>query len=328
MPVYNAQKHLRAAIESILDQDFHDFEFLIINDGSSDDSENIILSYEDSRIRYVKNHTNLRLIATLNKGFDLAKGRYIARMDADDISLPNRFTEQVKFMDSNPDVVVCGTWFQSMGDSNSVVKYPNDDTGIKLMALYQCPFCHPTVMLRTATLRNNNLKYSSEFPHAEDYEFWLRLSQVGELTNLNQVLFKYRQHAESISRVESETQIRLSLDIRKSFFEAVGWKASDQELDLFRKANYRHHNLGTDELRVIKGTISGLLDANAKSAFMNQDRMTSILHNLWFNLCNNHAWHGMRTFRIYRELRMNGSENISPTSMLKFLVKCALKSGK
>lgn len=328
MPVFNAEKHLKEAIDSILNQDFTDFEFLIINDGSSDGSESIILSYDDSRIRYVKNETNLRLIATLNKGFDLARGKYIARMDADDISLPNRFTEQVKFMDGNPEVVVCGTWFQSMGDSNSVVKYPNDDTGIKFMALYQCPFCHPSVMLRTDALRDNQLKYSSEFPHAEDYEFWLRMSHVGKLTNLDQVLFQYRQHSESISRVESETQVRLSVEIRRSFFEVTGVKPSDQELDLFRKANYRHDDLALDELQVIQGTISCLLKANTESGFMNQDKLKSIVQNLWFNLCYNHAWHGMRAFRIYKGLKMYDSEYVTPTSILKFLVKCALRAGK
>ena len=108
MPVYNGEKYLQQAIESILKQTFTDFEFLIINDGSTDNSENIILSYDDSRIRYIKNEENLRLIRTLNKGIELAKGKYIARMDCDDISLPYRFEKQLKEFQNNPhlDMVV------------------------------------------------------------------------------------------------------------------------------------------------------------------------------------------------------------------------------
>ena len=115
MPVYNGEMYLREAIDSILHQTFTDFEFLIINDGSTDNSETIILSYDDSRIRYEKNDSNLKLIATLNKGIELAKGKYIVRMDADDISIPDRIEKQVAFLEKNPDVGICGSWFTAFG---------------------------------------------------------------------------------------------------------------------------------------------------------------------------------------------------------------------
>ena len=112
MPVYNGEKYLKEAITSILLQTFDDFEFLIINDGSSDASVDIIQSFRDPRIRLVHNDTNIGLIATLNKGLKLAHGKYVARMDQDDISLPRRLEKQTYFMDNNPDVGVCGTWIK------------------------------------------------------------------------------------------------------------------------------------------------------------------------------------------------------------------------
>ena len=106
LPVYNAERFLREAIDSVLKQTFVDFEFIILNDGSTDKTEDIILSYKDPRIRYVKNEKNLKLIKTLNKGVDMARGKYIARMDADDISLPERFEKEVAYLEAHPDVAV------------------------------------------------------------------------------------------------------------------------------------------------------------------------------------------------------------------------------
>ena len=115
MPAYNAEKYINEAIDSILAQTFTDFEFIIIDDGSTDSTCAIVESYSDSRIRFFKNEHNLGVAATLNRGLDLARGEYIARMDADDISLPTRFEKQAAYMDSHPDVVVCGTGVECFG---------------------------------------------------------------------------------------------------------------------------------------------------------------------------------------------------------------------
>ena len=109
MPVYNGEKYLRESIDSILNQTYTDYEFIIVNDGSNDKTEEIILSYNDNRIRYIKNEKNLQIVKSLNRGIELAKGRYIARMDADDISLPRRFEKQITFMENNLEIGVCGT---------------------------------------------------------------------------------------------------------------------------------------------------------------------------------------------------------------------------
>ena len=118
MPVYNGEKYLKESIESILKQTFRDFEFLIINDTSTDESEKIIRSFKDSRIKLIKNEKNIGLTKSLNKGLDLAKGEYMARMDADDISLPKRLEIQVAFMDKNPKIGVIGAWAKVIGESN------------------------------------------------------------------------------------------------------------------------------------------------------------------------------------------------------------------
>ena len=140
MPVYNAQQYLREAIDSVLDQTFSDFEFIIFDDGSTHESLKIIQSYQDLRIRLISGKGNRKLVPPLNEAMQMAKGKYLARMDSDDISLSNRFEEQVAFMEKNPDIDVCGTFFRTIGGRVNLSKvYPIFDLEIKLAMLFYCP---------------------------------------------------------------------------------------------------------------------------------------------------------------------------------------------
>ena len=153
MPVYNAAPYLREAIDSILNQTYSDFEFLIINDGSTDETESIINSYNDPRIVYLKNETNIKLISTLNKGIELAKGKYIVRMDGDDISLPTRIELQVQFMENNESVGLGGTFIRSFGGAiEGKVGYSTTHEEIKFKLLFDTHFPHPTAIIRKQIL--------------------------------------------------------------------------------------------------------------------------------------------------------------------------------
>ena len=155
MPVYNAEKYLREAIESILSQTFKNFEFLIINDGSTDKSKDAILSYNDPRIIYSENSKNLGIAKTLNKGMNLARGNYIARMDGDDISHPDRLQEQIEFMDDNRHVGVCGTWLQTINNNKEEIwKSPIAHEEIRSLMLFHDAIYHPTVVIRRDIIKN------------------------------------------------------------------------------------------------------------------------------------------------------------------------------
>src|SRR5690606_5902322 len=151
LPAYNAELYLREAIDSVLTQTFNDFELIVLNDGSIDQTENIILSYDDSRIIYVKNEQNLGLIGTLNKGMALAKGKYIARMDADDICFPERFEKQVAFLENNKEYIICGTSayrFHNDILDRKAFNVPLSDESIRVRLLFNSGFIHPSVMFR------------------------------------------------------------------------------------------------------------------------------------------------------------------------------------
>jgi glycosyltransferase involved in cell wall biosynthesis len=213
MPVYNSDKYLAEAIDSILNQTYSDFEFIIVNDGSDDDSEQIILSYKDSRINYLKNQENLGIVASLNIGIDVAKGKYIVRMDSDDISLLNRLQIQINFMDENPNIGVCGGFIKLFGNEDSVWKVPLENEEIKATLLFENAFCHPATIIRTSLLKDNKLKYRFTYPHKEDYDLWYRMQDYTDFANIDQIVLYYRYEGQNITIKNKATKQQRARDI-------------------------------------------------------------------------------------------------------------------
>lgn len=200
MPVFNGEKHLLEAIESILGQTYKDFELFIINDGSTDSTEQIILGIKDERIRYVKNERNIGLSNTLNKGLSLIDHAYIARMDADDIAFPTRFEEQVKFLDTHPGHILCGTQIEYFGDASILSDFPVHDEDIRIQMLFNNCISHPTVMLRAAAFKDNKLFYDPSVPFPlDDYELWIRAKEYGKFHVLPERLLRYRLQGQNYS---------------------------------------------------------------------------------------------------------------------------------
>lgn len=201
MSVYNGEKYLKEAIESILSQSYKDFEFIIINDGSTDNSLNIINEYKqkDPRIKVISRE-NKGLIESLNEGVKMAEGEYIARMDADDVSLSNRLEKQLKYAQEGG-FVVCGTWAEGM-------VYPPNFDQIKRFTLLHNPFIHPTVMFRKDVFKKVG-GYRKFFKHIEDYELWTRIVFKYKTGNIPEVLLKYRVHEEQITK-KNNVRMRLT----------------------------------------------------------------------------------------------------------------------
>lgn len=199
MPVYNAEEYIAEAIESILTQTFTDFEFIIINDGSTDRSEEIILTFNDPKIKYLKNTQNLGLVETLNFGIKMAMGIYIARMDADDISFPERLGNQVVFMDQNPKIGAMGSAYEIFGDVTKTYSPPTDPILAYTHLSFNSAIGHPTSIIRKSVLDKNNIQYESKFEYAADYAFWIRISQVANITSSKEPLLHYRWHKSNMS---------------------------------------------------------------------------------------------------------------------------------
>jgi glycosyltransferase involved in cell wall biosynthesis len=203
LPVYNCPTYVGVAIESILNQKFENFEFLIIDDGSTDDTPQILKKYSDSRIRHIR-HENKGLAGTLNVGINLARGKYIARQDQDDISLPERLSSQFAYMEEHPECGLLGTWAQIMEENRLVQRFhrhPVDPYEIKYFLMFNNPFVHSSVMIRKSVLEQvGGYSTDPERQPPEDYELWSRISRVSGVANLSKIFLHYREIPTSMSR--------------------------------------------------------------------------------------------------------------------------------
>ncbi|QWU15228.1 Glycosyltransferase involved in cell wall bisynthesis [Paenibacillus sophorae] len=233
MPVYNASRFLEQAVESILQQSYTDFELIVINDGSTDNSLEILERYSDPRIKLIHNGSNSGIVSSLNCGLNAASGAYIARMDADDYSLPDRFKAQIQFMDLHPDIGVCGTQYRIMdsprfGVSNTTL--PCDPDIVACSLLINCCLAHPTVVMRRRVLDQlHGWPYDPNYQYAEDYHLWARLSAITRIANLNQCYLHYRYHDQQLSRTKSLEQIWQADRIRLDLLNGMGIDPTPEE---------------------------------------------------------------------------------------------------
>lgn len=216
MPAYNASPYIGKAIESILSQTFADFEFLIVNDGSKDNTLEIIQSYNDPRIKLI-NQQNKGLIDTLNESIKIAEGKYIARMDADDICLPHRLQTEYDFLEQNPDYVLVGSDVDIIDkDGNFLLKlipvgYEHEEIAAKVDE--KCPFNHPSVMFRKQAVIDAGY-YPKNALSFEDHLLWKEMLMVGKVKNLNQTLVQYRFNPESVT-IDEKWRGKEFVEIRK-----------------------------------------------------------------------------------------------------------------
>lgn len=306
MPVYNAEKYVGEAIQSILNQTFTDFEFLIINDGSTDSSLDIILSYTDSRIKVFNSNLNYGHVYHLNCGIEIAKGEYIARMDADDISLLNRLEKQVAFMDENPDIGVCGTWYEIIGGQDSV-KHSIDDVNIRLDLLTHSALGHPTVILRTQILIQFNLRYDPLWVPAEDYWFWIELSRHCKLANLPHILLQYRtHHAQISSRCRHDQRQKVELIRNRQIEILLNRKLTAEEKNyhrlLLQEQEINDIDIDIDYFVNLKFWVNTLVAANLSSERYSSTKISSILTS---------KLNGVYRSLYFKQIRMNRFYSLS-----------------
>lgn len=285
MSVYNAEKYLAEAIESILTQTYTNFEFIIINDGSTDSSLEIIQNYmkKDERIVLISRE-NKGLPFSLNEGIEKAKGKYIARMDADDISLPTRFEDQLSFMNNNLDIGICGTWIEVFGENTKtkILKHSLEHNEMKTRLLFSVCFAHPTVMIRKEILDENSLKYNLNYVNAQDYELWSNISEVTKMANIPKVLLKYRVSENSITTItdikKSELRYKLLSDVFNKYINQLGIKNIEKE-------NRLHFTIGLNEriakeninLEFLNRYLKKILEANKRKKVFHQKHLEQYL---------------------------------------------------
>lgn len=288
LPAYNAEDYISGSMESILNQTFEDYEFLIVNDGSIDRSKERIMSYQDKRIKYFENKSNQGLIKTLNKALYLAKGEYIARMDADDLCDCSRFQKQLDFFRQDKEVSILGT-NQYIVDSEDVISHPLVNEENRIHLLLEPVVGHSSVMMKTKPLLINRLYYDKYALHAEDYKLWVDSSLCGlSIKNIREPLCGYRKHNNQISRTQGHVQKLVANQIRlgyaKYFFNnVVQGREKEYLLLLLGSSLFCDKKL----MENVEYIYNCLLRENSRSRCFEQNFFESFFTQRFFNLKNN-----------------------------------------
>lgn len=280
MSVYNTkEEYLRQSIESILQQSFTDYEFIIFNDCSNEKTSKILREYKDKRIRLIENSENRGLTKNLNTGIDLARGKYLARMDADDISLPNRLKIQHSYMEKHPDVDILGGYILSENRKHLCWRFfPQELRRVNLL-FGNCGIYHPSAFFRMDFLNDNEMRYNEEFDKSQDYELWTRAFRIGKLAVCNKLILYYRRHEGQISvnSVTSRRQKELEEQVRKNLFiELLNSIAAQECMQLL---NLNKEVISADQLSDL---FIRMIEQNAKKEIYSAYYLKNELALRWF----------------------------------------------
>lgn len=319
MPVYNSERHLREAVESILSQTFTDFEFLIVDDGSADRSIEIVESYDDPRIVLIKNTTNRGTVHVLNQGINAAKGRYIARMDSDDISLPHRLEKQVRFMEANPAVGISGSAMRLIkgGKLSNTRTLAESDSELKIALLFSTCFFHPTVIIRTELAKAH--PYPDNLVYTQDYNYWTDLAGLTRFANLDETLLYFREHEGQLSCRKADLQVSNARLIRNAYLQRLFGSFASKELDM-------HHRIAENrsdiDLAGVHSWLERLISLNAATGTFPQETFEREMAKKWWYCCRKHTRNGRKTLQLYRESPLHRLFRPGIWNYCKFWIRC------
>ena len=247
LPVKNGGAYLRDSIKSILNQTYDNFELIIIDDGSSDDSTSIIREFDCSRLSSYE-QSNRGLAATLNRAIELSTGEYIARQDQDDVAHPQRLAKQVEFLEAHPQCAMVGTWasiWTGESESSRVHRHPTDNLVLKFELLFDNPFVHSTILLRKSALAKVGLYSTNESRQPEDYELWSRIAREFEVANIPEILEIYREVPNSMSRAKLNPFLDHVIDISADNIAFITGRAYPHQVavDLSALARRAYHRV-------------------------------------------------------------------------------------
>ncbi|MEO1590175.1 MAG: glycosyltransferase family 2 protein, partial [Cyanobacteria bacterium J06632_22] len=325
MAAYNDAAYLVQAMDSLLGQRFRDFEVIVFDDASTDATWEILSRYaqQDGRVRAIQNAANMGLTASLNQGFALAQGKYIARMDADDVSLTHRLGTQVAYMNAHPTVAACGSWVKTIGNpSGHVWRHPTQADEVRYSLLFRSVLVHPTVVIRRSVMEQLGMAYNPAYVYAQDYALWAELAQQFPLVNLPQVLLQYRCHARQRGQAHQADQQAVADQVRRQQLAhlEIAFTASEFEC---------HRQVGTHS---VPATVASVEAAEAWLLRLSrycQDRdpaateaIRRVFGREWFGVCDRTASLGRWVWYRFRASPLSQGAEIPLINRLKFALKC------
>lgn len=324
MPVYNGEKFIGKAIESILNQTYKDFELIIINDGSKDRTLNIVKEYSDSRIRLIDLVRNVGLVKVRNIGIKNSNGKYIAWLDSDDISNKSRLKKQVNFLENNPSIGICGSWVRTFGLRESLWKFPTSSELIKAKLLFVNCFATSSVMLRKSVLTKYDLEFDRKFPLAEDYNLWEKISNHCNVANISDFLTYHRIHQNQTTA--SQSTVMYAFEVQRRMLERlkVVMNIHDEELHIKTglRQNYNFNNI--DEIKNLDKWFMRLIDQNLINCVYDQNAFETVVAKRWFKIVSQNAYLGLSVFGFYF-FKSELPKQKKIFDIFKLFVKCLIR---
>ncbi len=283
MPVYNNEAYVKEAIESMLNQTYSDFELIVLDDCSTDNSANVIKQFDDKRIIYHCNAKNLGLANNLNVGLKMARGKYIARMDGDDISLPTRLQTQVDFLERNTDIDLCSCGLEKFGTEHDIWIRETNPEQVKITMLFYSPILHASSVWRREVFEKHNLYYNQDAFPAEDYDLWARAVFYCKLVNMPQVLYRYRIHGIQVTKTDDRAENRIQ-DIRNRYLTKALPSLSNEDRVAFIDKYLQQTDATLKNVKVLKPIYKAVVKANKQDGFFDTHLLNKRLNRYYQNI--------------------------------------------
>jgi glycosyltransferase involved in cell wall biosynthesis len=326
MPVYNSEKYVKQSVESILSQTYKNFELIVIDDGSTDKSFEIVakLAEKDKRIKFLKNDRNLGVSATRNRLIDIAKGEYVAIMDSDDISLPERLEKQVAFLSEKKELGLLGSSVEVINENGKKIgfwKYPETHDEISVEMIFNSPFASSSVIFRKDFVKG--FRYNEDVLVAEDYDFYSRLSKNCKMHNLKDILVKYRINIKGLTQNNLSEMECKSSDVVCLYLKSQGLDLNDAHVIESRKL-ISAKRIETCSLLKIENWLLKIKRLLVENTSFDGQAVNSVFQKKWYDVCRRGAHNGLTVYRLFFKSELFCG-SIGVEKRLKLFVKCFLK---
>ncbi|SMO35323.1 Glycosyl transferase family 2 [Saccharicrinis carchari] len=320
IPLYNREQSIGKAIEGLLQQSYKDFELIIIDDGSTDNSIEVVNKYNDKRIKVYQNSENKGVVYTRNRAFELASGEYLAINDSDDYSLPERLEKQVKFLDSNAQIGILGgkaLRIDHLGEKR-IWEYPNEPKNIKCRLFWGSSMINSTLMMRLKMMIENNLRYDENFPVAEDYDIFERAQNCFELRNLDEVLVKYYSHPANLTYTQNELMVNKAFEINMRQLTKLGVILNQIESEIWFKLFSYDFNFNKASLVILSSLGEKLIRANNQLMIYDENIFANQLSQRIYECLYHTKKYG--SYKSFTKSTLMLHKSLSPIERMKFYI--------
>ncbi len=332
MPVYNAAPYLQSSIRSLLEQSYAHLEIIAIDDASEDESWAILQTFKDPRLKIERNSQNRGISYTRNRAIQMARGKYLANLDADDVALSHRIRKQVQFMEAHPEVGVCGAWYEIIPEQAStqsqVVIYSSNPQAIQADLFFGVSICDGAAMIRKALLMTHKLSYPENLHVAIEYELWRQLRSHCEFANLPEVLVKVRKHNRNTTR-DLELKMQNTMQVQDRLLREIGIEASQEDLRFhYKMLNTPARCIDLAYLKKIDEWLSRIYWAQQTRKIYPEPFFTQKLKEIWLRPMAAQAHLGLAYARLFAQSPLSPYQHYTPWQKLKFYSKCLFHKWK